>query len=163
MDGVITAAAEKQLIKAVTHAAKAAKTAFGNNAVRNALADMLFPKDASALMELYGGLNDPAFRPEHLGPLFGASSGFALNMKNGPHALVLSVKAPASGTLAQEVYDNALKALRAQNAPMETPAEAIEAAYLEAMTDLAAKYRKKPPAAISFTLDIDALAAAEAA
>jgi len=154
-NGEADAAAQKQLKKAVSGAAKSAKSAFEKKAVVEALAGTLFPKEAGVIEQVRTSVKEPGFTSEQLALFFSAQSGRSLNVKGGPHALVLSVKASDPEAFVREAYANALIALLSKNTGEVTPRHEIEEAFNAALSVLAQKYSKKAPDTIAFTFDVD--------
>ena len=169
-DGEVTEKSQGKLKSTVKNAAAKAKETFGQQTVKTALLDMLFPipyKDAAALKK--GALN-PSFEQwvNRMGideknakaycALLYAQTGRQLNLKNGPHALEYSVKLidPSSVlTNAEKTTYDELSKVSMANA---IDSEELKTDYYDGLLTAATKLRKNENKQQVFTADIDQLA-----
>jgi len=170
-NGAPVPASLKALKTAVTKAAKAAKDAFGQKSVREAIVDLLLPKpvDSDAEANGYGELrgeyhalvsSNPAFTgmdSVQLTPLFYAQRKQSLDVKEGPHALRLNCTGADPAALLEggrkALMDRFSKVYKAN----EMERYEIREAFADELAKQAAAIRKKGGQAHAFALNIDEL------
>lgn len=171
VDGEPDSASVKSLKSAVTKAAKSSQSTFDQKSVRIALADLLLPTpvsdDASATGrgEMYPEYQElvstnAAFAGRdsvQLTPLFYAQSKQTMNVKGGPHALVLNCVGANPPALIEDARKSLMDQLSRVYKANEMDESEIEEKFAEALAEKAATVRKKGGEAYSLVLDIDAM------
>lgn len=172
-DGVPTKKSENKLKSDVRSAAAKAKAAFGQQAVKNALLDLLFPepyKDQTAFKQ--GTLSDGFKRWWSLkgmeegkeqvwAALMYAQASRQLNLNKGPHALQVSVRFTEPEALLSQAGKAALDEVSRIAKANTMEGEELMAAFTKALGDSAAKMRRGEKEKKVFTVDIDYLFVSE--
>lgn len=172
-DGMPTKKSENKLKSDVRSAAEKAKAAFSQQAVKNALLDLLFPepyKDQAAFKQ--GTLSDGFKRWWSLkgmeegkeqvwAALMYAQASRQLNLNKGPHALEVSVRFTPPDTLLAQGEAAALKEVSKIARANIMEQEALMSAFVNALGSSAAKMRREEKERKVFTVDIDYLFVSE--
>lgn len=172
-DGMPTKKSENKLKSDVRSAAEKAKAAFSQQAVKNALLDLLFPepyKDQAAFKQ--GTISDGFKRWRSLkgmeegkeqvwAALMYAQASRQLNLNKGPHALEVSVRFTPPDTLLAQGEAAALKEVSKIARANIMEQEALMSAFVNALGSSAAKMRREEKERKVFTVDIDYLFVSE--
>lgn len=159
-----------KLKSTVKNAAAKAKQAFGQQTVKTALLDLLFPtpyKDAAALKK---GDVSPAFyqwidwmgmeeaNVQAYSALLYAQNGRQLNLNNGPHALEYSVKATAPTRVLAEGEQAVMAVVSKKSKANAIDRERLQSMFNQGLLEAAGALRKSARDKQVFTANVDQLA-----
>lgn len=166
-DGEPTKASQAKLEAAVRAAAGKAKGVFGQQTVKTAMLNLLFPSPYKDTAAVKSGQLTPAFKhwaarhgvPEgqwaQYAALLYAQQHAQLNTSGGPHAMAITVRWVAPEALLADGSSAALATLSKQTRANAQGEDALKGALDRALLDSAAKLRKTAKEKHTFAMDVD--------
>lgn len=169
-EGEPTKNSAAKLKTTVKNAAASAKKAFGQQAVKTALMDLLFPipyKDAKAyksekispeFTQWMSKMGLEADETQAFSALLYAQNARQLNLNKGPHALEISVKSTAPDRVLAQGGQTALDDLSKVTKANAIDSDRLMSLFYQGLLDASGSLRKSARDKLVFSVDVDELA-----